>query len=155
MEAQKYQMQLLAKMEVQVDMLCFLTQPKEGQQQIKKQTNKQTKPELPENRTVWKSENQGVKEEIFIQTSRRGRDRKLGVCLTPQFFLTVYLHLNVGLPSLPAAALLESAPPTSLDECFFFNSLVVRLPYCSMSVRSGCFLFLNLLLFFFWLCKEA
>ena len=27
-----------------------------------------------ENRTVWKSNNQGVKEETFIQTSRRGRD---------------------------------------------------------------------------------
>ena len=25
-----------------------------------------------------------------------------------------------------------SAPPTSLDECFFFNSLVVRLPYSSI-----------------------
>ena len=25
-----------------------------------------------------------------------------------------------------------SAPPTSLDECFFFNSLVIRLPYSSI-----------------------
>ena len=32
-------------------------------------------PELPENQTVWKSNNQGVKEETFIQTDRRGRDR--------------------------------------------------------------------------------
>ena len=29
-----------------------------------------------------------------------------------------------SLPQLPV-----SAPPTSLSECFFFNSLVVRLPY--------------------------
>ena len=29
---------------------------------------------MTENRTVWKSDNQGVKEETFIQTSRRGRD---------------------------------------------------------------------------------
>ena len=30
------------------------------------------------NQTVWNSHNQGVKEETFIQTGRRGRDRKLG-----------------------------------------------------------------------------
>ena len=29
-------------------------------------------PELPENQTVWKSDNQGVKKETFIQTGRRG-----------------------------------------------------------------------------------
>ena len=34
-------------------------------------------PELPENQIMWKSDNQGVKEETFIQTSRRGRDRQL------------------------------------------------------------------------------
>ena len=28
--------------------------------------------------------------------------------------------------------LLVSAPPTSLDECFFFKSLVVRLPYSAI-----------------------
>ena len=31
-------------------------------------------PKLPENRTVWKSNNQGVKQKTFIQTGRRGRD---------------------------------------------------------------------------------
>ena len=30
---------------------------------------------MPENQTVWKSDNQGVKEETFIQTGRRGGDR--------------------------------------------------------------------------------
>ena len=35
-------------------------------------------PELPENRTVWKFDNQGVKEETFIQTSRRGGDKQPG-----------------------------------------------------------------------------
>ena len=34
--------------------------------------------ELTENRTVWKSNNQGDKEETFIQTGRRGRDGQLG-----------------------------------------------------------------------------
>ena len=54
-----------------------------------------------------------------------------------------------SLPWLPV-----SAPPTCLDECFF-NSLVVRLPYSSISVSSGCSLFLNLLLCFFWLCDRV
>ena len=67
--------------------------------------------------------------------------------LTPHLFFPVYLHTNVGLPSEPTAALPAlvpqllpccessplqlpiSAPPTGLDECFFFNSLVVGLPY--------------------------
>ena len=31
-------------------------------------------PEVPENQTVWKSNNPGVKEETFIQTGRRGGD---------------------------------------------------------------------------------
>ena len=42
-------------------------------------TYKQKKqPELTENRTVWKSDNQGDKEETFIQTSRMGGDGQLG-----------------------------------------------------------------------------
>ena len=34
-------------------------------------------PELPENQTVWKFDNQGVKEETFIQTGRSGADKQL------------------------------------------------------------------------------
>ena len=43
-------------------------------------TNLKTKkqPEVTEYRTVWKSDNQGVKEETFIQTSRRDGDGQLG-----------------------------------------------------------------------------
>ena len=55
-----------------------------------------------------------------------------------------------SLPWLPV-----SAPPTSFNEYFFFNSLVVGLPYSSIFWQSGYFLFLNLLLSFFWLCEEA
>ena len=56
-------------MEAYVETLFLLTQPKEGQQfKNKKQ------PELTENRTVSKSDNQRVKEETFIQTYRRGGD---------------------------------------------------------------------------------
>ena len=32
-------------------------------------------PESSENRVVWKSNNQGIKEVMFIQTGRRGRER--------------------------------------------------------------------------------
>ena len=39
---------------------------------------KQKTPELAENQTVWKSNNQGDKEDTFIQTCRRGRDGQPG-----------------------------------------------------------------------------
>ena len=58
------------------------------------------------------------------------------VCLAPQLFLPVYLHVNVGLlsppattlPQVPSTLLPISTPHTGLDECFFFNSLLVRIP---------------------------
>ena len=59
-------------MEAQVDTLCLLAQPKQQQFQNKKQ------PQLTENQTVWKSDNQGVKEETFFQTSRRSGDGQPG-----------------------------------------------------------------------------
>ena len=65
---------LSAKMEAYIDTLCLLTQPKEGQQQFK---NKK-QPELTENRTAWKSDNQGDKEETLIQTGRRGANGQPG-----------------------------------------------------------------------------
>ena len=51
--------------------LHLLAQPKEGRQQFK---NKK-QPELTENWTVWKSDNQRDTEETFTQTGRRGGDR--------------------------------------------------------------------------------
>ena len=51
-------------------------------------------------------------------------------------------------PQLPV-----SAPPTSLDECFF-NSLVVRFSYSSIFWQFWLFLFLNQLSFF-GLCESA
>ena len=59
------------------------------------------------------------------------------VCLTPQLFLPVYPHVNVGTPGPPAATSPRvlsaqrpvSTPPSGQDECFFFNTLVVGLPY--------------------------
>ena len=53
-------------------------------------------------------------------------------------------------PQLP-----YSPPPTSLEECFFFNSLVVGLPYSSIFWQFCLLLFFNLLLSFFWLWEEA
>ena len=55
-----------------------------------------------------------------------------------------------SLPWLPI-----SAPPTGLDECFFFNSLVVGLPYSSIFCQFWLFFVFKLLLSFFWLCEEA
>ena len=63
----------------------------------------------------------------------------------------------------PAIALLRvlsawlpvSTPPIGLDECFFFNSLVVRLLYNSIFCQFWLFFVFKFLLFFFWLCEEA
>ena len=49
----------------------------------------------------------------------------------------------VTLPRVLSAQLPISTPPTGLDGCFFFISLVVGLHTVRFSVSSGCFLFLN------------
>ena len=59
------------------------------------------------------------------------------VCLVPQLFLPVFQHANVRLPHPPAAALPGVLSillpiftlPSSLNECFSFDALVVGLPY--------------------------
>ena len=48
-----------------------------------------------------------------------------------------------------------STPPTGLDDCVFFNSLVVGLPYSLIFCQFWLFFVFKLLLSFFWLCKEA
>ena len=71
-------------------------------------------------------------EALFLCTGTLG----CTVCLPLQFFL-VYLQANAGLPRLPAAALphvlsapaARARPSYSQDKCFFFNPLVVGLPY--------------------------
>ena len=93
------------------------------------------------------------------------------VHFAPQLFFAVYLHANVGLPTLPAAASLGlpattspwvlsaqlpiSTPPTSLAECVFLISLVVGLSYSSIFCEFWLFFVFKLLLSFFWLCEEA
>ena len=103
------------------------------------------------------------------------------VFLAPQLFLLVYPHVNVGPPVPPASACpgppataspawsssrrlaasplhLGCLPPPLLQVWMNVSSLT---PWLSDShtVRfpgsSDCFLFLNLLLFFFWLYEEA
>ena len=59
-----------------MDTLCLLTQRRRNEKDSNKFKNKK-QPELPENRTVWKSDNQGVKEETFIHTGRRDGDGQL------------------------------------------------------------------------------
>ena len=106
-------------------------------------------------------------EALFPRTGTLG----CSVCLAPQLFLMVYLHKNVG-PRTPSTATLPtpvlqpprcresslpgSLPPTGLDEYFFFTTLVVGLPHSSIFWQFWLFyLFLNLLLSFFWLSREA
>ena len=55
-----------------------------------------------------------------------------------------------SLPWLPV-----SAPPTGMDKCFFFISLVVGLPYSLIFCQFWLFFVFKLLLSFFWLCEEA
>ena len=45
-------------------------------------------------------------------------------------------------------------PPTSLNGCGFFNSLVVRLPFNSISDGSEWWLFYILVVIFTWWCEE-
>ena len=61
-------------------------------------------------------------------------------------------HHFAASPVRPAASPRPSYP---LDECFFFISLVVGLPYSSIFWQFWVFLFLNVLLSLFWLCEEA
>ena len=60
-----------------------------------------------------------------------------------------------ALPHVLSIQLRVSAPPTGLDECVFFNSLVVGLPYSLIFCQFWLFFVFKLLLSFFWLCEEA
>ena len=105
------------------------------------------------------------------------RPAQFSTTLSPA--LSVYLCVNVGLqdllvvrlpsPFIPHSASLGppqqhksslpwlpvSAPPTGLDECFFFISLVVGLPYSLIFCQFWLFFVFKLLLSFVWLCEEA
>ena len=57
-------------------------------------------------------------------------------------------------PGFPSPPLL-SAPPTGLEECFFFISLVVGLLCGSIFCQFWLVFVFKLFLSFFWLCEEA
>ena len=91
------------------------------------------------------------------------------VCVTPQLFLLVYPHANVGppvtiLPTQSSSCCLALCPlclgcpsPPLLLVWMNVSSLtpwLLDLDTVRFSGRSSCFLFLNLLSFL-WLCKEA
>ena len=52
--------------------------PSHNQKKDNNKCKNKKQPELTENRTVWKSDNQGIKEKAFIQTRRSGRDGQQG-----------------------------------------------------------------------------
>ena len=69
-------------------------------------------------------------------------------------------HSHLPCPNSLAAALtgvlyVLAARPTCLDECFFFNSLVVGLPYSLIFWPFWLFFYFKFVVSFFWLCEEA
>ena len=64
-------------------------------------------------------------------------------------------HPATGLPQVLSAWLPVSAPLTGLDECVFFISLVVGLPYSLVFYQLWLFFVFKLLLSFFWFCRDA
>ena len=66
-----------------------------------------------------------------------------------------WVHQLLPCPRVLSAHLPISTRPTGLDERFFFNSLVVGLPYSSIFCQFWLFFVFKLLLSFFWLCEEA
>ena len=68
---------------------------------------------------------------------------------------------EISLPNLSTTCGCETSPshvctpPTSLDGCGFFNSIVHRLPFNSISDSAERWLFYILVLILTWLCKGA
>ena len=79
----------------------------------------------------------------------------------PRDLLAATLPAPFHNPTLPAlrrvlsALAAVSAPPTGLDECFSFISLVVGLPCSLIICQFWLFFVVKLLLSFFWLCEEV
>ena len=67
-----------------------------NQKKDKNKFKNKKQPELPGNWTAWKSDNQGVKEETFIQTGRRVRDGHPGQrgCRARGQLVVPHLHVD-------------------------------------------------------------
>ena len=61
----------------------------------------------------------------------------------------IFIHHTCGTSPFPVCA-----PPTSLHGCSFFNSVVVRLPFNSVSDVSEWWLFYIFVVISMWLCNE-
>ena len=73
----------------------------------------------------------------------------LAVTILPTLVLQPQPCLESSAPSCVSPSLLQ------VDECVFFNSLVVGLPYSLILCQFWLFSVFKLLLSFFWLCEEA
>ena len=72
--------------------------------------------------------------------------------LLPRYPSQIFIH-HTWIWDQPIPHL--SPPPTSLDGCGFFNSIIVRLLFNSISPSSVWSLFYILVIIFMWLCKEV
>ena len=107
----------------------------------------------------------GVFNHMFEALFPRSGTLCCAVCLAPQLFLSVYVHSNVHLvdnlpcPLWSASHRLSGCPsPLLLPVWMNVSSLtpwLLDFHTVQFSVSSGCISFLNLLLSFFWLCKDA
>ena len=70
----------------------------------------------------------------------------------PQLIPPKFITTTCGCGTSPFHS---STPPTSLDGCGFFNSIVVRLPLNLISDGSEWWLFYNLVVILMWLCEET
>ena len=90
----------------------------------------------------------------LLSCSSRFIHTKCGTACSTSYVLT---HLVLQpLPCLESSPpwLSVSAPPTGLNECFFFNSLVVGLPYSSIFWQFWLF-FVFKFVVLLWLCEET
>ena len=74
--------------------------------------------------------------------------------LIPEISLQIFIH-HMWVQNQPIPCLHISTPPTSLDECRFFNSEVVRLPFSWISDSPEQWWFYSLVVILMCLFKEA
>ena len=100
---------------------------------------------------LWNPELRGLSRSLVVPPSLSARE-----CGTTQ---SAIHHLassaSCSLAPVFSTQLPLSAPTTDLDECFFFKSLVVGLPYSLIFCQFWMFFVFKFVVSFFWLCEEA